>query len=323
MSKSSYKNHINELKKNEIEKMISSFSFFCDKKEKSYRSIKKDKLLELLNNNLNDYIHDLLLWFSKEEYSALKKLLKQSPIKKSSLNYNELMVVSIFDKFSFFIEKKIKNRVYYEFYPDVKKKIEKHINKEILSYIKTYEKKYAFINGVVNAHGRVSFDKLFEIYQLAYNNDTKEEVKNIINKRMMISTNYKVQENKKEGIVLYNKQFSTFTEASKIKLPKELPVYMCDEYIAFGLKTYKYNKSFKKLIHFIKRKYVFKKKDLDIFNQSVLNKFVDMYHIDKKVAKEFLKKEVKEKFEFKSDKLEKELIDKAVSVAESEPKWEV
>ena len=66
---------------------------------------------------------------------------------------------------------------------------------------------------------------------------------------------------------------------------------------------------------------MFKKNDLKKFEGLVLNKYVDLYRINKASALKFLKENIKVRFEYKNKELENKLLEQIELVAQNEPKW--
>ncbi len=318
MGKLSFKKFLEDKKIQEIDLIINKFSELSELSLK-YNNLKKSQKIALFINNLDNYLENLVKIFSEDEYKVFKLLSKRKSYKKSLLSETEINILEILKVYNLaYIETK-KNEEYYYIYPDIKKMLFKTINKNNYKYILLWKDKINFVRGIINVFGIVSFDDLFLIYTKNYS-ETKEQLLKVLNKQISIHKYYKIGEIKKK-IYIYNYNFSSLKLAEEFINENDLDKYGYLTYIEYGNRTFKYNKEYKRLIKLIKRNYVYKKTDLMKFINISLNKYVDLYQIDVDMAQKFLKKCLKDKFEFKNDELESKLMIQIEKLAKEEPRW--
>lgn len=320
MGKQSFKNLLESKTIKEIDSIINEFTILVND-EISYKNLKKEDKIDLFLKNIHVYIDSFVKQLTKNEYKSLKKVLKIKIYKFSLLEMNELSLFNLLLKYDLGYKKTKTSGEFYYIYSDIKKELAKSINKDNYKEIVNWNDKLSFIRGIINVYGIVKIDELISIFNKNYNIE-EEKLLNKLKIQSIIHEDFKLDTYKEQDYI-YSGSFTSFKQAQKFIEQKDLDHYGYLIYIDYGNRMYKYNKEYKKLIKFIKHKYVFKKNDLKKFEGLVLNKYVDLYRINKSVASKFLKESIKVRFEYKNDELENKLLDQIELVAQNEPRWVV
>lgn len=318
MEKQSFKNLLESKTIKEIDSIINEFTIL-NNDEVSYKNLKKEDKIDLFLKNIRVYLDSFVKELTKEEYKSLKKILKIKIFKSSLLEMNELSLFSLLLKYNLGYKKIKSSGEFYYIYSDIKKELVKSVNKNNYKVVVNWNDKLSFIKGIINVFGIVKTEELINIFNKNYNIE-KEELLVKLKKQSIIHEDYKLDTYKEQDYI-YSGSFTSFRQAQKFIFEKDLDQYGYLVYIDYGNRVYKYNKEYKKLIKFIKHKYVFKKNDLKKFEGLVLNKYVDLYRINKASALKFLKENIKVRFEYKNKELENKLLEQIELVAQNEPKW--
>ncbi len=322
MKKSLYRDYLESITKKELETLINRFSLFGNVDKGNIKKLKKDELVVFIMASVKDYINNILNEFTWERFAILKKFVDNTKIVNKDLSLEEKATLDTLLKFSFLNAWHERNTLCYTMYDDIKRIFHNQMNnKQLVRMVKKNSNVRVIMRGIIYAYGAITIDNLYLLLQKEYPSIERGKFSDNIKKYLFINDDFKLSESK-EGSIAYSKSFKTIASAKKYA-KKDIYSYTYEEYISWGNTDYKYNREYKKFYKYIKRKYMFTKKDLNEFNCVLLSKYVDLYRINKKQAMAFIKETIKTKFEFKNETLESKLLELIMAVAEAEPKWGV
>lgn len=321
-----FKNYLDNNTKINNEKLINKFNKLYNTYYSKNKKLKKEDKKSEINDLylfLDDYLKCLVLNLSYDNIKKLKKILKCNKSRKIELNREELFIYSCLDKYSLCFTVKEKNNIVYVIYNDVKDILYKLIKDDkTINLIKKNDLKLLLVKGIVEAYGALYKDELKDFYQRIYPKDDFKEILNLMNANVIINNNFKIQKDKKDKLIVFSKYFKTIEDTKKIfKKKVAKPVYTYDEYISYGKYDLVYNNEYKNLLKLIKHNYVFNSSDLEEFKEIILYPFIVKYKMEDKNAEKELKENIKQRFEYKNDKLEDKVFKQIILVANDEPLW--
>lgn len=308
-----YKEYLDTLTKEELNSILSFYNI------KFKKNIKKESLIDLIMDNLNNIVNKSTEVFQDDELANIKLVIKKKGLVEVRLNYLLYDFLETLTRNHLIIKKDTK--LFYmpkEILSLFNKKVN---NKNVLEHIKNNTEEYKLLMGFIDAYGVVDFDLLYSNYSKEYKLKKDAAVSRI------------------SFLSDYYKEFKIFKDKNKLYVAsniinnlKECKIYIkkkenyklyTNEELA-NIHTFKYMesyKSYKKLVKYIRANYEVSKNSTKIINKWVMIPYLAEYQLDKNTAKEKLVKLLEEYFEFKNDKQKNKFLNLAEDMAMDYPNW--
>ena len=310
IEKFNYIDYLNEFNKNNIAKVWDVYDIAYKK------NLKKETLVELLNNNLEKIVTDTFNLFRKSEYKYTEKIIKKRghiKVKRNKLfltfcNFlNDLYLL----KQTSLSEYVMPNDVYLLFKQKLK-------SKRLKETVKLNDYESDLILGYIDAYGVIDFDYFYSEYSKKYKYQKKDAIERIASWQRLYGQ-FKFIDNK----YICSNLIRNIRDAEKyINLKDKYAVYTNEEIVK--IHKYEYlakSKEYKRLIKYITKLYDVNKDGIKIINKYILNPYNQYYQYDKKTSKSKLDSLLSEFFEPYKDKYKEKLVEYLNNFIKICPNW--
>lgn len=305
-----YKDYISKLKKDELIKILEDYNkiaqiYSLDKV--TNLKAKKEKLIECIEDNKNNYIKYVIMSFDLEDFSLMKKFLNKKSNSELSLE-NKTFITYLIDKKILWQSENLV--IPSDVYEIINKLIK---DKEVINYIKGWNKIYKVTDGMIVAYGVVDYNYYCDIISELENKDMV---------LLKLNYYYKKEYSINDKMLVSNK-LNSKRRINKYYKDKDYKKFSIKEYEYLGNNIYHHNiKSYKKFIKILKNNYVFKKKDIEFVDRNIIIPY--LYHSlnEENNANETLEKTIMDLFEFKNDSLKQRMLKELIVIRNEFPLWE-
>ncbi len=304
-SEISYEEYLKSLKKDELNSIVANYNKLCSIygfKKLENKKLKKDALVNEILECLNDYLKGVIMSLDKEDFEAIKSILKNNNNEvlnqyKNLINYLKSLKI-VYQSDNLQIPKEIL---------EVIKKLIK--DKEVGNYIKENDYLYKLSEGIIIAYGVIDLNDFKEIIKHEYIID-------------LLDFYYKKDFDITDEMLL-SKKLTNKKRINKYYKDKDYQQFSLKDFLALGNNSYHHSiKAYKKFIKMLKNNYVFKKRDLDFVDINVVIPYLYNSLNEEEVASKNLEDTVISLFEFKGEKLKQKMLQEIKLIRKDFPLWE-
>ena len=304
-SEISYEEYLKSLKKDELNSIVANYNKLCSIygfKKQENKKLKKEALVNEILECLNDYLKGVIMSLDKEDFEAIKSILKNNNNEelnqnKNLINYLKSLKI-IYQSDNLQIPKEIL---------EVIKKLIK--DKEVANYIKENDYLYKLSEGIIIAYGVIDLNDFKEIIKHEYIID-------------LLDFYYKKDFDITDEMLL-SKKLTNKKRINKYYKDKDYQQFSLKDFLALGNNSYHHSiKAYKKFIKMLKNNYVFKKRDLDFVDINVVIPYLYNSLNEEEIASKNLEDTVISLFEFKGEKLKQKMLQEIKLIRKDFPLWE-
>lgn len=304
-SEISYEEYLKSLKKDELNSIVVNYNKLCSIygfKKLENKKLKKEALVNEILECLNDYLKGVIMSLDKEDFEAIKSILKNNNNEelnqnKNLINYLKSLKI-IYQSDNLQIPKEIL---------EVIKKLIK--DKEVANYIKENDYLYKLSEGIIIAYGVIDLNDFKEIIKQEYIID-------------LLDFYYKKDFDITDEMLL-SKKLTNKKRINKYYKDKDYQQFSLKDFLALGNNSYHHSiKAYKKFIKMLKNNYVFKKRDLDFVDINVVIPYLYNSLNEEEIASKNLEDTVISLFEFKGEKLKQKMLQEIKLIRKDFPLWE-
>lgn len=304
-SEISYEEYLKSLKKDELNSIVVNYNKLCSIygfKKLENKKLKKEALVNEILECLNDYLKGVIMSLDKEDFEAIKSILKNNNNEelnqnKNLINYLKSLKI-IYQSDNLQIPKEIL---------EVIKKLIK--DKEVANYIKENDYLYKLSEGIIIAYGVIDLNDFKEIIKHEYIID-------------LLDFYYKKDFDITDEMLL-SKKLTNKKRINKYYKDKDYQQFSLKDFLALGNNSYHHSiKAYKKFIKMLKNNYVFKKRDLDFVDINVVIPYLYNSLNEEEIASKNLEDTVISLFEFKGEKLKQKMLQEIKLIRKDFPLWE-
>ncbi len=304
-SEISYEEYLKSLKKDELNSIVVNYNKLCSIygfKKLENKKLKKEALVNEILECLNDYLKGVIMSLDKEDFEAIKSILKNNNNEelnqnKNLINYLKSLKI-IYQSDNLQIPKEIL---------EVIKKLIK--DKEVGNYIKENDYLYKLSEGIIIAYGVIDLNDFKEIIKQEYIVD-------------LLDFYYKKDFDITDEMLL-SKKLTNKKRINKYYKDKDYQQFSLKDFLALGNNSYHHSiKAYKKFIKMLKNNYVFKKRDLDFVDINVVIPYLYNSLNEEEIASKNLEDTVISLFEFKGEKLKQKMLQEIKLIRKDFPLWE-
>lgn len=304
-SEISYEEYLKSLKKDELNSIVVNYNKLCSIygfKKLENKKLKKEALVNEILECLNDYLKGVIMSLDKEDFEAIKSILKNNNNEelnqnKNLINYLKSLKI-IYQSDNLQIPKEIL---------EVIKKLIK--DKEVANYIKENDYLYKLSEGIIIAYGVIDLNDFKEIIKQEYIID-------------LLDFYYKKDFDITDKMLL-SKKLTNKKRINKYYKDKDYQQFSLKDFLALGNNSYHHSiKAYKKFIKMLKNNYVFKKRDLDFVDINVVISYLYNSLNEEEIASKNLEDTVISLFEFKGEKLKQKMLQEIKLIRKDFPLWE-
>lgn len=304
-SEISYEEYLKSLKKDELNSIVANYNKLCSIygfKKLENKKLKKEALVNEILECLNDYLKGVIMSLDKEDFEAIKSILKNNNNEelnqnKNLINYLKSLKI-IYQSDNLQIPKEIL---------EVIKKLIK--DKEVANYIKENDYLYKLSEGIIIAYGVIDLNDFKEIIKHEYIID-------------LLDFYYKKDFDITDEMLL-SKKLTNKKRINKYYKDKDYQQFSLKDFLALGNNSYHHSiKAYKKFIKMLKNNYVFKKRDLDFVDINVVIPYLYNSLNEEEIASKNLEDTVISLFEFKGEKLKQKMLQEIKLIRKDFPLWE-
>lgn len=304
-SEISYEEYLKSLKKDELNSIVVNYNKLCSIygfKKLENKKLKKEALVKEILECLNDYLKGVIMSLDKEDFEAIKSILKNNNNEelnqnKNLINYLKSLKI-IYQSDNLQIPKEIL---------EVIKKLIK--DKEVANYIKENDYLYKLSEGIIIAYGVIDLNDFKEIIKHEYIID-------------LLDFYYKKDFDITDEMLL-SKKLTNKKRINKYYKDKDYQQFSLKDFLALGNNSYHHSiKAYKKFIKMLKNNYVFKKRDLDFVDINVVIPYLYNSLNEEEIASKNLEDTVISLFEFKGEKLKQKMLQEIKLIRKDFPLWE-
>lgn len=304
-SEISYEEYLKSLKKDELNSIVVNYNKLCSIygfKKQENKKLKKEALVNEILECLNDYLKGVIMSLDKDDFEAIKSILKNNNNEelnqnKNLINYLKSLKI-IYQSDNLQIPKEIL---------EVIKKLIK--DKEVANYIKENDYLYKLSEGIIIAYGVIDLNDFKEIIKQEYIID-------------LLDFYYKKDFDITDEMLL-SKKLTNKKRINKYYKDKDYQQFSLKDFLALGNNSYHHSiKAYKKFIKMLKNNYVFKKRDLDFVDINVVIPYLYNSLNEEEIASKNLEDTVISLFEFKGEKLKQKMLQEIKLIRKDFPLWE-
>ena len=304
-SEISYEEYLKSLKKDELNSIVVNYNKLCSIygfKKLENKKLKKEALVNEILECLNDYLKGVIMSLDKDDFEAIKSILKNNNNEelnqnKNLINYLKSLKI-IYQSDNLQIPKEIL---------EVIKKLIK--DKEVANYIKENDYLYKLSEGIIIAYGVIDLNDFKEIIKQEYIID-------------LLDFYYKKDFDITDEMLL-SKKLTNKKRINKYYKDKDYQQFSLKDFLALGNNSYHHSiKAYKKFIKMLKNNYVFKKRDLDFVDINVVIPYLYNSLNEEEIASKNLEDTVISLFEFKGEKLKQKMLQEIKLIRKDFPLWE-
>ena len=307
-----YEEYLNTLNKKDLELILNALEIEHNKNGK------KQELINIIMEELDDIIGKTLSYFTMEEYRKLKLVVKKRGNVRIRTDVSLMQFCeNLVDRHLMFKLENKKYVLFKEVYKLFKIKIKQ---KRVIKKCQKNSDELQLILGTTLVYGAINLDNFYKIYSEKYEISIND-LKNYLISLKKYGDLFTIYEDKDE-LYIASKKIKNVKLCKKYADGKEIANYSAsDIQNLYTLNYMKKYRSYRILKKFLTDSYYIEKGNYIVVVEKILNPFLEENQVDKKKANKLLDQLIDDYFEFSSQKNKEKLVNLVNNITYYYPNW--